>query len=67
MPTVIIHVQNEDPVVGEMDALPGSNDLLIIVKNPRRKWGHMFNILLYNCQIWRYVEIYPQDIFRMEW
>jgi hypothetical protein len=39
MPTAIIHLMNEDPILGEMDSLPASNDTVIIVKNPRRKDG----------------------------
>jgi hypothetical protein len=39
MPSVIIHLQNEDPVLGEMDSLPEVSDTLIMVKNPRRKDG----------------------------
>jgi hypothetical protein len=39
MPTVILHVQNEDPVVGELDHLPGASDTMIFVKNPRRRDG----------------------------
>lgn len=39
MPSVIIHLQNEDPVVGEIDQLPGVSDLLVTVKNPRRRDG----------------------------
>lgn len=39
MPTVILHIQNEDPVVGDLEELPGPTDLLIIVKNPRRRDG----------------------------
>ena len=39
MPTLLIHIQNEDPVVGDVDALPAANDTLLLVKNPRRKDG----------------------------
>lgn len=39
MPTLIIHIQNEDPVLGEVDELPAPNDQMIIVKNPRRRDG----------------------------
>lgn len=39
MPTVIVHMMNEDPVLGEMDALPNPTDNLILVKNPRAKDG----------------------------
>ncbi len=39
MPTIIIHMLNEDPVMGEIDELPTPSDSLLIVKNPRRKDG----------------------------
>jgi len=39
MPNVIVHIQNEDPVVGEMDAMPGVTDMTVTLKNPRRRDG----------------------------
>ncbi len=39
MPTLILHISNEDPVMGEVDALPAATDLMIPLKNPRRKDG----------------------------
>jgi hypothetical protein len=39
MPSVLIHIMNEDPVVGELDALPAVTDTMIVVKNPRRRDG----------------------------
>jgi hypothetical protein len=39
MPLVLIHLLNEDPVLGEVDALPAPTDNLITVKNPRRRDG----------------------------
>ncbi len=39
MPSVIIHISNEDPVLGEIEDLPGITDSIIIVKNPRRRDG----------------------------
>jgi len=37
--TVLIHVSNEDPVVGEIDELPAPTDNTITVNNPRRRDG----------------------------
>ena len=37
--TVIIHLSNEDPIVGEVDELPTATDTSIIVNNPRRRDG----------------------------
>lgn len=39
MPMVLLHIQNEDSVLGEMDALPSPGDMVVVVKNPRRKDG----------------------------
>ena len=39
MISVILHIQNEDPIVGEMEALPASADQVILLKNPRRRDG----------------------------
>ena len=39
MPTVIIHMLNEDPVLGEIDDLPKMSDTLMLVRSPRRKDG----------------------------
>jgi hypothetical protein len=39
MPTILIHIQNEDSMVGEVDQLPASTDNFITIKNPRRRDG----------------------------
>jgi hypothetical protein len=39
MPTLLLHVMNEDPVMGEVDQLPAPTDIMILVKNPRRRDG----------------------------
>jgi len=39
MPSVLIHIQNEDAILGEIDALPGPSDTAVVVKNPRKKDG----------------------------
>lgn len=39
MPTVIVHMMNEDPVLGELDSLPNPSDTIITLKNPRLKDG----------------------------
>ncbi len=39
MPTVIVHLNNEDPILGEVDTLPTPTDTLIILKSPRMKDG----------------------------
>jgi hypothetical protein len=37
--TVVVHLHNEDPVLGEVDALPASTDTMVLVRNPRRRDG----------------------------
>ncbi len=39
MPTILIHVNNEDSVVGEVDQLPATTDTFVMIKNPRRRDG----------------------------
>lgn len=39
MPTMLIHMLNEDPILADADELPQRTDNLLIVKNPRRKDG----------------------------
>ncbi len=34
--TLILHILNTDPVVGEVEELPSTSDTLISVRNPRR-------------------------------
>ncbi len=36
---VIIHIQNEDPIVADMDTLPDPTHYSVIVTNPRRRDG----------------------------
>lgn len=66
MLSLIIHIINEDPVMGEVDALPLPTDNLIVIKNPRRKDGKDINYLEPNVNtvIWplqkiNYIEIIP--------
>ena len=39
MPTLLVHVLNDDPVMGEVDDLPNPTDQILVIKNPRRKDG----------------------------
>ncbi|MEK6587519.1 MAG: hypothetical protein AABY97_01595 [Chloroflexota bacterium] len=40
MPTVVlVHLTNEDPVLGEIDELPAATDTSVKVNNPRRRDG----------------------------
>lgn len=46
--TLILHIQNEDPVVGEVDDLPSPTDLIVTVTNPRRLDGKDLHYLADN-------------------
>ena len=37
--TLIAHIKNSEPVIGETDELPSPNDTLVVVNNPRRLDG----------------------------
>ena len=37
--SIILHLTNEDPVVGELEELPQPADQIIVVNNPRLKDG----------------------------
>ena len=37
--TIVIHIMNEDPIVGEVEELPAAQDTIITIHNPRRRDG----------------------------
>ena len=37
--TIIVHIANEDPIVGDIEALPAASDNLITLSHPRRRDG----------------------------
>ena len=37
--TVILHIANEDPIVGEIEEIPSPSDSLISLSNPRKRDG----------------------------
>ncbi len=39
MHSVIVHVHNEEAVLGEVDELPSGSDTVIILNHPRRRDG----------------------------
>lgn len=66
MPLVVIHMLNEDPVLGDIDELPEKNDTMIHVNNPRRRDGKDLPYLEANVNrvIWplsriSFIEIMP--------
>ncbi len=46
--TLILHILNADPVVGEVEELPGLTDTLIAITNPRMKDGKDLHFLAEN-------------------
>ena len=68
MPTLLVHIANEDPVLGEAEALPNPTDLIIKLKNPRRRDGKDLHYLQSNVTevIWpiarvTFIEIIPGE------
>jgi len=68
MPTVLIHIQGEDPVLGEVDDLPSPGDTLIKVQNPRRRDGKDLHYLVADVTsvLWpltrlTFIEIMPSE------
>ena len=65
---VILHIQNSDPILGEIDALPEPQDSFIIVTNPRKRDGKDLHYLQNNVQtvLWpiqqlAFIEILPGE------
>jgi hypothetical protein len=42
---VIIHVLNEEAILGDLDELPGVQDNCLVVRNPRKRDGKPLNML----------------------
>lgn len=64
--SVILHIQGEEPIVGEIDRLPEPSDLLLTVTNPRRMDGKDLHYLADNVitVIWpvaklNFIEVIP--------
>jgi hypothetical protein len=66
--TVIIHLQNEDPVCGEVDRLPDPTDTIVTLHNPRRRDGKDVHYLSHDVltAIWpisqiAFIEVLPSE------
>lgn len=59
MISVILHIANEDPIVGEMDEMPAPSDQIVVVKNPRRRDGKDISYLNGNVStvVWPMIRI----------
>jgi hypothetical protein len=51
MQSIILHMTNEDPVLGEVDELPAATDTILTLKNPRRRDGKDLHYLEPNVSI----------------
>ncbi len=65
---VIIHIENSDPVIGEIDDYPSPNDTMIKVHNPRQRDGKDLHYLEMDVVIvyWplhrvNFIEILPSE------
>jgi hypothetical protein len=66
MHTLLIHIANDEPILGEVEELPSATDLTITCMNPRRRDGKDIHYVLPEVQIiiipWHrvnFVEIMP--------
>lgn len=65
---VLIHIQNAEPILAEIDELPGTQDTMIRVNNPRLRDGKELHYLAQNvvsvfwpvAQI-SFIEILPSE------
>lgn len=59
MISVILHIANEDPIVGELAEMPTPSDQIVVVKNPRRRDGKDVSYLNGNVStvIWPMVRV----------
>ena len=66
--TVMIHVLNEDAVVGEVDQLPEPSDQVVIVSNVRRRDGRDVSYILpeTNTVVYPWTRIHCVEILPSE-
>lgn len=65
---VILHVANEEPVLGEVEELPTPLDNVIIVNNPRKRDGKDLHYLdsrvtqvVWPWRVLNFIEILPSE------
>jgi hypothetical protein len=66
--SIVIHITNEEPVLGEIEELPGLTDQIIKLNNPRRLDGKYLNFIQdrVTTVIWpiskiNFIEVLPSD------
>jgi hypothetical protein len=65
---IILHISNSDPILGEIDEMPGSADTIIKISNPRQRDGKDLHYLAQNVVtvIWpiglvSFIEVLPSE------
>jgi len=65
---VLIHILNEETILGDIESLPEQSDNILIVKNPRKRDGKELSMLQEGVEqvFWpmsriAYVEVLPGD------
>ncbi len=41
MPSIVLHLMNEDPILGEVEVVPATGDTSILIKNRAGEMGKM--------------------------
>lgn len=67
--SVILHISGEEPIVGEIDEMPNPEDVILNVRNPRRRDGKDLQYLAaheVSSVIWpwdkiNFVEVLPSE------
>ncbi|MDH5606254.1 MAG: hypothetical protein OEY93_05155 [Anaerolineae bacterium] len=66
--SVILHIMNEEPIIGEIEEMPKPDDALLILHNPRKRDGKDIHFLASNVTqvIWpwskvNFLEIMPSE------
>lgn len=66
--TVMLHINNEDPVICELDEMIKPTDLIVIGKNPRKRDGkdlpqlaHGVTTVIWPMNRMTFIEIMPSD------
>lgn len=66
--TVLIHIANEEPILAEMEKLPGLTDTVIVAQNPRMRDGKDLRYLAQNVTtvVWpvsrlTFLEVLPSE------
>ena len=66
--TLLLHINNEDPILCEVEQMPAPSDFIVVAKNPRRRDGKDIANLLQNVTtvIWpmtrmNFIEVVPTD------